>query len=125
MPPPTVFINGVSGTGKTLVLQTFLRTINHLRALSYAYVNCIEVQHAPRLLFERILRQLRGVPPEDGTTFVKGNDSLHDFIRLLGETCQSSFPCGLADSGCVKNAMDPSHVWPVCNPGDTRYIVCP
>lgn len=96
----------------------------HSHGLPYAYVNCIEVQYAQRLLFERILRQLKGRAPEDPRpVLVQANVGFHDFLHELKHVCEEEVPCGLADTALFKHAMDPEYVWPMAPAHATRFIV--
>ena len=62
-------------------------------ALPYAYVDCTEVQHSPRLLFHRILSQLRGTPIEEQTMH-NSVDSFVDFARELRVVIEADGPDG-------------------------------
>ncbi|OCT76899.1 hypothetical protein XELAEV_18032103mg [Xenopus laevis] len=76
---PSIFIYGHTGTGKTYILQTVLRTLE----LPCAFINCVEC-FTPRLLFEQILNHLHDHQPAPENEFSSKDrcDTFNDFVRL-------------------------------------------
>ncbi|XP_053377322.1 origin recognition complex subunit 5-like isoform X2 [Mercenaria mercenaria] len=76
---PSLFIYGHTSTGKTLVVNTLLRTLK----LPHAVVNCVECYNQ-RFLFEHILNTISGNSETiTDTDNVIKCDNMNDFIRLL------------------------------------------
>lgn len=156
------------GTGKSTVVRDYFRAMaGQLHAptsatedaavdalpLPYAYVDCAHVQHAPRLLFESVLRQLRGVPLECAawnadmselartssrnllppkttppSLHVSGEMQLNDFVRLVRAVCdEEDVVVGLGDIGAgaggTGSGKDHHSTWLLAAPEHTRYIV--
>ncbi|KAG8570698.1 hypothetical protein GDO81_011375 [Engystomops pustulosus] len=77
---PSIFIYGHTGTGKTYVLQTALRTLE----LPHVFVNCVECYTA-RILFEEILNQLYNhcPGPENEFSSYERCDTFNEFVRFF------------------------------------------
>ena len=77
---PSLFIYGHSATGKSLVVNSTLQTLQ----LPHALVNCVECQ-TQRNLCESALNQIAGVEPssENNYEVFSRCDNMNDFVRLL------------------------------------------
>ena len=77
---PSLFIYGHSATGKSLVVNSTLQTLQ----LPHALVNCVECQ-TQRNLCESALNQIAGIEPssENNYEVFSRCDNMNDFVRLL------------------------------------------
>ena len=77
---PSLFIYGHSATGKSLVVNSTLQTLQ----LPHALVNCVECQ-TQRNLCESALNQIAGVEPSSENNYgvFSRCDNMNDFVRLL------------------------------------------
>lgn len=78
--PPSVFVCGASGTGKTSVLLKFFEHVS----ITYAYVDCIE-NYASKIFYETIINSLQGHKLTLSNNFESYAhcDSAEDFIDAL------------------------------------------
>lgn len=76
---PSMFIYGHTATGKTLVVNTLLRTLK----VPHVLVNCVEC-YSQRFLYEHILNTISGdVDTITDTADLIKCDNMNDFVRLL------------------------------------------
>lgn len=78
--PPSVFVCGASGTGKTSVL---LKLFDHLTR-TYAFIDCIE-NYTPKIFYETIINKLQGHKMSANNNYQNyaACDSADDFIDAL------------------------------------------
>lgn len=87
--PPSVFVCGASGTGKTSVL---LKLFDHL-TITYAFIDCIE-NYTPKIFYETIINKLQGHKMSASNNYENyaACDSADDFIDALnGLDAKKSF----------------------------------
>jgi hypothetical protein len=75
-PPPVVFMTGPEATGKTALVQAYMRDAMP----SFVHLHVTTVKHSVRLLLERILRGL-------GADKTQCPDGLPQFISHLRQFC--------------------------------------
>lgn len=78
--PPSVYVHGPPGVGKTSLLTKFL----NYQSITYAYIDCIEYYTA-KLLFESILNKLNGhvISREENYESHAKCDTMEVFIERL------------------------------------------
>ncbi|XP_065840469.1 origin recognition complex subunit 5-like isoform X2 [Oscarella lobularis] len=77
VPAPFIYVWGLASTGKTVVVQTVLKSLK----APYAFVSCVEC-YTQALLYGTILQQLASF--SDGSdTSVRSCTTLNDFIRAI------------------------------------------
>lgn len=78
--PPSVFVCGASGTGKTSVLLKFFEHVS----ITYAYIDCIE-NYTSKVFYETVINSLHGHKLSSSNNFQNYAhcDSAEDFIDAL------------------------------------------
>ncbi|XP_075151685.1 origin recognition complex subunit 5 [Haematobia irritans] len=74
--PPSIFISGHAGTGKSVVVKSFLRICKQQKKYSAVLVNCVEC-YSSKLLYDHILEEFVGNESRCET--------LKDFVETLRE----------------------------------------
>ncbi|XP_033745770.1 origin recognition complex subunit 5-like [Pecten maximus] len=82
--PPALFIYGHTGTGKSLVINSLVQTLE----LPHVTVNCVECYNQ-RFMYEKILNKLQGLRSymADPDSYLKC-DNMNDFIRMFRQVCE-------------------------------------
>ncbi|KAL7639482.1 UNVERIFIED_CONTAM: hypothetical protein RMT77_009983 [Armadillidium vulgare] len=80
--PASIFVFGLPGTGKSLLLNSVFR----YRNVRICYANCIEF-YSPKIIYERILNQMSDVEPRESNNFSSyaSCDNMNDFVRYVKE----------------------------------------
>lgn len=80
--PPSIFIFGDHGTGKTAVLTEFMSQLHH-KSLT---IDCVEC-YTSKIIFETVLNQLfdHSLEPDDHYSSYKKCDNGRDFVDALNE----------------------------------------
>lgn len=82
--PPALFLYGHTGTGKSLVINTLMQSLD----LPHVMVSCVEC-YSQRFLYERILNKLQGLRcyMADPESYLKC-DNMNDFVRMFKQVCE-------------------------------------